>query len=72
MAFISAAVSCKNLMDDRNQTELDTRKSPNFNKNIKTASSWFWESKDWTGTKKILKAGFLVQVIDQARPMVTS
>ena len=50
MAFTSAFVSCKKLMDDRNRTELDTRKSPNFNKNIKTASSWFWESKDWTGT----------------------
>ena len=28
MAFVCAAVSCKKLMDDGNQTELDTRKCP--------------------------------------------
>ena len=75
MAFISAAVSCKKRMDDRNVTELDTRKSPNLTRTSRLPLLVLRiQGLDRHNTKKILKAGFPVQVIDwhdmkQARPM---
>ena len=74
MAFISAAVSCKKLMDDRNQTELDTRESPNLTKISRLPLLVSGNPRIGPAQhKEILKAGFLVQVVDwhdmnQARP----